>query len=258
MWIKLGLVFESHGQLPTVQKIENGIRVYYSKRIDGQSAIFYFETDDPKKAKFVNEEPVMTKGKRGCFDDSGVMPSCVYGNNLFYTGWNVDKGGVPYGQGIGCARIIGNKIERISDGPILDRTQDTPFLVNSPFVDEKGMLFCNGNGWEKDFPTYQIALAKIKDGKWNVEKNKLYGEYDEACSRPCRFKDKIYFSKKKANSQYKIVDEINNIVIETSKEGWDSEMVCYPAVFNYNQYWYMYYNGNGFGQTGIGLSIWEE
>jgi hypothetical protein len=258
MWIKLGLIFDGQGQLPTVQKIDGGIRVYYSKRIGKHSVICYFETDKPEKAKHINEDPVLTKGRRGCFDDSGVMPSCVYEDNLFYTGWNVDKGGVPYGHGIGCAKIAGDKIERIFEGPVLDRTELTPFLANSPFVDERGMLFCNGNGWKEDFPTYQIALAEMKYGRWQVEKIKLYGGADEACSRPCRFKEKVYFAKKKRDSNYTIVDEMGELVISVSSEGWDSQMVCYPAVFKYCGEWYMYYNGNGFGHTGIGLAKWEE
>jgi len=257
MWVKLGLVFEEWAQLPTVQSIDGGIRVYYSQRSSGQSSIYYFETDDPCKAKHINKNTVFTKGRRGCFDDSGVMPSCVYKDNLFYTGWNTSKGGVPYGHGIGCALILGGRIKRISEGPVLDRTQETPFLVNSPFVDETGMLFCNGNGWKEDFPTYQIASAKMKEGIWRFEKV-LFGKSDEACSRPCKFKEKIYFAKKNKKTNYTIINENNIPILEKSKNGWDSEMVCYPMVFKFNEEWYMYYNGNGFGATGIGVAKWEE
>ena len=43
-----------------------------------------------------------------------------------------------------------------------------------------------------------------------------------------------------------------------SESGWDSEMVCYPYVFEYNDKLYMLYNGNGYGKTGIGLAVLEE
>jgi len=43
--------------------------------------------------------------------------------------------------------------------------------------------------------------------------------------------------------------------INVSDLGWDSEMVCYPYVFNHKGNWYMLYNGNGFGKTGFGLAV---
>jgi hypothetical protein len=43
--------------------------------------------------------------------------------------------------------------------------------------------------------------------------------------------------------------------IDVSDSGWDSEMLAYPCVFDHRGQRYMLYNGNGFGQTGIGLAI---
>ncbi len=34
----------------------------------------------------------------------------------------------------------------------------------------------------------------------------------------------------------------------------DSEMQCYPHVINLNERLVMFYNGNGFGRTGIGYA----
>jgi len=39
-------------------------------------------------------------------------------------------------------------------------------------------------------------------------------------------------------------------------ESWDSEMMCYPTVFEVEKQRYMYYNGNNYGETGIGLAKW--
>jgi hypothetical protein len=44
---------------------------------------------------------------------------------------------------------------------------------------------------------------------------------------------------------------------EVSYEGWDSEMICYPYVVWTDQYKCMFYNGNGYGATGIGYAEWE-
>ena len=46
--------------------------------------------------------------------------------------------------------------------------------------------------------------------------------------------------------------------IDVSPSGWDSDMVCYPYVFDHNGNRYMLYNGNGYGRTGFGLAILEE
>ena len=43
-----------------------------------------------------------------------------------------------------------------------------------------------------------------------------------------------------------------------SSEGWDSEMVCYPFVFDHGGRRYMLYNGNGYGKTGFGIAVWSE
>jgi hypothetical protein len=46
--------------------------------------------------------------------------------------------------------------------------------------------------------------------------------------------------------------------IEVSPSGWDSEMICYPCVFEHKGIRYMLYNGNGYGRTGFGLAVLEE
>lgn len=46
--------------------------------------------------------------------------------------------------------------------------------------------------------------------------------------------------------------------INISTEGWDSEMIEYPFVFNHKGENYMLYNGNSYGKTGFGLAILEE
>ena len=47
----------------------------------------------------------------------------------------------------------------------------------------------------------------------------------------------------------------NEVGITVSNEGWDSEAICYPYVFDYNERRYMLYNGNNYGKTGFGLAV---
>ena len=41
---------------------------------------------------------------------------------------------------------------------------------------------------------------------------------------------------------------------EPSDSGWDSFMVAYPEVFEFNGKLIMLYNGNGFGESGFGYA----
>jgi hypothetical protein len=50
-------------------------------------------------------------------------------------------------------------------------------------------------------------------------------------------------------------DELSGI--DVSPDGWDSEMICYPCVFEHKGRMYLLYNGNGYGQTGFGYAVMD-
>jgi sucrose-6-phosphate hydrolase SacC (GH32 family) len=45
--------------------------------------------------------------------------------------------------------------------------------------------------------------------------------------------------------------------IDTEPYAWDSEMQCYPHVFECDGHIFMLYNGNQFGRLGFGLAMLE-
>ena len=47
----------------------------------------------------------------------------------------------------------------------------------------------------------------------------------------------------------------NEVGIDVSSSGWDSEMIEYAYVFNHKGRKYMLYNGNNYGYDGIGLAV---
>ena len=59
----------------------------------------------------------------------------------------------------------------------------------------------------------------------------------------------------KSNNKWQVNNQKSGINI--SSTGWDSEMIEYPFVINNEGRNYMFYNGNGFGKTGIGLAVEE-
>lgn len=258
-------VYNEEAQLPTVYKNQ----IFYSKKINGKSHIF--KSKISKSLKISNEKCILQPGERGCFDDKGVMPSCKIEKKLFYTGWNTDKGDVPYGHGIGI--INGNK--RISKGPIIDRQLHIPYLANSPFVikinDKYHMWFCNGTGWSDSLPLYGIGHAISKDlVKWNISK-KIFGEENKAYSRPyvAVINNKLYMwcAVKTKVKNYKIIEFCNNKVSNNWKvqgeldlplESWNDQMLCYPWLTFTKNNIYLFVNGNNYGQTGIGCYVYKK
>jgi hypothetical protein len=258
LFYKYGIIFEGQAQLPTLQDRGERIRIYFSYRIKKQSFINYVEISKKNlKVTYKNKNPVLCPGDAGCFDDAGVMPSCIVNNTLIYTGWSLRKT-VPYTHAIGHAVFneSKNKFERVSKGPLIDKQEKIPYLANSGFLFKNKMFFCNGTGWAGNFPKYDIYRAARKREQWIVEEVVLC-EKDSACSRPFVNKQGIFFSKKKKNTFYKIY--YNNFkktkkILDKSNYGWDSDMVCYPYLFND----LLFYNGNGYGKTGFGVAILDS
>src|SRR5687767_11855144 len=104
-WLKRGLIYrppdehrwiQSHAQVPTPAILSTGaIRVYFGARdAHHRTSTIFIDVDaaDPTKVLRNCDDPVLPLGHLGCFDDAGVMPSCVVKagrqHYLYYTGWN--------------------------------------------------------------------------------------------------------------------------------------------------------------------------
>jgi hypothetical protein len=95
------------------------------------------------------------------------------------------------------------------------------------------------------------------------------GEY--AFSRPCVMRDgllwrmwysyrgaayRIGYAESYDGTHWTRRDELAGITPST--EGWDSESVEYPWIFDHDDQRYMLYNGNRYGLTGFGLAVLES
>ena len=47
---------------------------------------------------------------------------------------------------------------------------------------------------------------------------------------------------------------ISDDILGASQDEWESEAACYPGIIQINQCIYMFYNGNGYGRTGVGVA----
>lgn len=265
---------------------------------DGRSQTSYIEVDaqQPENVLYIHDQPILALGKPGSFDDSGIMPSWLVNwqnkKYLYYIGWTVTVS-VPYHLAIGLARSddAGQSFRKVSRGPILDRSVDEPFFNTAPCVipEEKHwrMWYVSCTGWEQvgeqHEPRYLVKFAESSNETHWSKPDRVCIGYDEntgAIGRPCVYEDgdtfKMIYSYRGVQDyrtdpaqSYRLgyAESTDGFVwrrhddqvgIERSASGWDSEMMEYCYVYKYEDRTYLFYNGNGFGKTGIGYAVLDS
>lgn len=287
----------NHMQGPVAYLMKNKVRIYFAARnASGRSYPAYIDVDrsDPVRFLGVRADTIMPPGPPGTFDDEGNMPACVIKVDdelrMYYSGWN-RRVTIPYHNttGLAFSRDGGDTFERGFEGPILERTPFEPFMAVTPWVTKEDdlwrMWYVSGLSWPlvdgKLEPVYGIKYADSRDGI-NWRRPNLLAvprrHEMEAMARPtvlCRrgcyhmwfcyrdshdFRDgkgsyRIGYAQSRDGLEWNRNDQLAGI--EISETGWDSTMMCYPYVLEIDGRIYMFYNGNSFGQTGIGCAIWE-
>jgi hypothetical protein len=228
---------------------------------------------------------VLAPGPLGSFDDAGVTTSCVTEAGgelrLYYSGWTRGTS-VPFYFYVGCARSTdgGTTFERVSQAPVLERSNVDPYLTASPWIlVEDGlwrMWYVSGTGWEladgRPRHRYHVKYAESVDGLfWRREGHvciDFLNEREYAIARPCVVRDddkyRMWYSSRGDAYRLGYAESADGLTwerrdqepgLEPSAEGWDSEMVCYPAVYDEGGSRHLLYNGNGYGATGIGHAV---
>jgi predicted GH43/DUF377 family glycosyl hydrolase len=284
----------SHAYVPTAHQIEDGkIRIFLAFRDEAQIGRIGWidvEANDPTRVIGVSEEPALDIGEPGAFDDNGVTPMSVVQDGdhlrLYYAGWQLTpRARYLLFTGLAISEDGGNKFVRYQDTPVLDRTP-TEFLVRSGFI----MYDHDSNSWkawyaagsslvgvgEKLVPSYHLAHAESKDGiTWPASGTVAIrpngpDEYGFGRSHIRKYKGKyeIWYSARSHSQLYTIgyatsTDGLHwdrrdaEGGLPRSPSGWDSEMTCFPSIIE-NQYGrFMFYNGNDYGRTGVGVAKWS-
>lgn len=278
----------SHSANPVAEHIEGSrFRVYFSCRnVNNVSSIAYFEFDlnEPQQCLAISEAPVLSPGPIGTFDDSGASVGCLAIVNgkryLYYLGWNLGAN-VPWRNSIGLAVSprLSEPFSKISLAPIFDRNAFDPYSLSYPWVLYDNDAHCwhmwyGSNlkwGKEQRDMDHLLKYAKSTDGvHWEATGQitlnfKSVDEY--AISKPCVVKEnglyRMWYSYRGASYRIGYAESSDGINwqrqderagIDVSSEGWDSEMICYPNVFEHAGKKYLLYNGNAYGKTGIGLA----
>lgn len=232
-------------------------------------------------------DPVLDLGALGTFDDAGVTSSCLVSvaerRYLYYTGWTRGVS-VPFYLHVGVAVSENHgPFSRPSPAPLLDRTPVDPYLTASPCVrvDSDGwkMWYVSGSEWKATSSGprhyYNIRYAESPDGVvWRRDGRTCVdyaNETEHAFARPCVVRDadrfrmwyavrgdryKIGFAESADGVRWSRLDDIGGL--HPAGDGWESEMVAYPWVFDENGRRFMLYNGNDYGRSGVGLAVWDE
>ena len=137
------------------------------------------------------------------------------------------------------------------------------------------MWYLSCTGWEmvdgRARHSYHIRYADSDDGlNWRRLGRvciDFQAQNEYAISRPSVVRDpdmyRMWYSHRGAGYRIGYAESDDGVVwtrkdeeagIDVSLEGWDSEMIEYPCVFDHGARRYMLYNGNGYGATGIGLA----
>jgi hypothetical protein len=282
------LVFDNFVRIyfSTRKKSENGKYISYIQFVD--------MTNDFKQVINTSKHTVIELGKLGCFDEHGIFPMNVvkhkdriYG---YTSGWT-RRVSVSVDASIGLAISDDNGFTfvRVGDGPILTSSLNEPFLVADPFVkiieNTFHMWYIYGTGWKKfsegSAPdrTYKIGHAYSQDGiNWHKEGRKILTDKYEFESQALPtvikidnkwhmfycYRQSFDFRNNKDNA-YRIgiaysndlinwIRDDDNVGIGPSESGWDSDMMCYPHVFECDNEIFMLYNGNEFGRYGFGIA----
>ena len=237
-------------------------------------------------------QPIMDLGGLGAFDEFGTYPTSVirHGDEIraYYGGWTRCVS-VPFDVAIGYAisRDGGVSFEKQGRGPVLAASPDEPFVISGPkirrFNGRWYLWYIAGTKWipsdGRAEPVYRIRMAVSDDGiQWQRLQREIIPPRLEADE--CQASPDVIF----ANGRYHMFfcyrfslgyrgrekgyrigyAHSTDLVtwtrddaragIEISADGWDSEMISYPHVFELDGKTWMFYLGNQVGRHGFGLA----
>jgi predicted GH43/DUF377 family glycosyl hydrolase len=277
----------SHAANPVAENIEGDIfRIYFSTRDkSNRSSIgsIIISLSEPHKIIEESSEPVLKPGELAMFDDSGVSIGCIIKvgslRYLYYMGWNLTVT-VPWKNSLGLAisEDVDKPFKRYSRFPIIDLNEIDPYTISYPWVmKENGVyrMWYGSNlkwGANQEDMNHILKYAESKDGiNW-----KRYGQIvidsnypkEYAICKPCVLKQdndyymwyssrghryRIFWAKSKDGITWEKLGKDTRI--DVSEQGWDSDMIEYPFLFEHNEKLFMLYAGNGYGKAGIGLAF---
>lgn len=280
----------SHAANPVPEHLEgNRFRVYFSARDEqNRSSIgtLVLDLSDSPRVVEVAKEPVLRPGTQGAFDDCGASVACLLrvgeARYLYYMGWHLTQD-VPWRNAIGVAicAASGARFERYSEEPLIGLDAIDPHTISYPWVLRDGdtyrMWYGSNLKWGSQIGDmlHVIKYAESEDAlRWRrpdkvVIDSTSPAEY--AICRPCVLHDpdgwKMWFCSRGHRYRIHAAESTDGIEwkrlgedtgIGVGADGWDSDMIEYPCVFDHAGRRYLLYVGNDYGRTGFGIAVLER
>jgi hypothetical protein len=262
-------------------------RIFYCGRDDSNRSSVGAVDIDIVQRKIIKEhpEPVFKHGPPESFYADGVSIGNCYSSGgrtyMTFMGWQSQHQGHWRGD-IGRVEVGDLTIMPDTQKFLLGSSEEDPVSLAYPWIAPR--LQGGFEMWYPSVVTWEAGngemLAVIKHAtSTDGETWSRHGEVipyalgiAQAFSRPSVFHAEddslhMWFSYRSGTGQsYRIghairsVDgqwelALNSFAMDVSSEGWDSDMVEYPFVFEHKGKIYMLYNGNGYGKTGFGLAV---
>jgi len=267
---------------------------YYDQNDYPISQTSFIDVDkyDLTKILYIHEDLSLELGDNGSFSQYGIHPTMLLNRKkellFYYQGWKRLKH-FPYETAIGLALSNDNGLtfKKYGELPIFQKTDEDPYFVNGVFImsyENKFVMFYSGGiNWIKDNgkleSVYIIKSATSTDLiTWTKSNLSIIDPIsnNECQNTPTVLKIgnlyHMWFSYREATDfrgkerGYRIGYACSHDLIKwtrddskagieiSEQESWDSQMVCYPYVFEIEGRILMLYCGNYFGKAGFGFA----
>lgn len=281
----------SHASNPLAVHLQGDVfRVFFSSRdVNNRSSVGYVDMDIVKSS-IINEcqLPVLEYGTKDSYYSHGISIGNLYlgcdnENYILFMGWQV-RDNQHWRGDIGRIKLI-DKQEMIVDtkGVFMTTDEEDQVSLSYPFVIKHEGIYKMWYGSTKDWSSengemvHVIKYATSKDGE-SWQKHGVAIPYQigvaQAFSKPSVIIDDKgyhmwYSYRSGTGTTYRVgysfskdgltwVNKLDETGIDVSLNGWDSNMICYPFVFDHKGERYMLYNGNDYGKEGFGLAVMKK
>lgn len=281
----------SHSANPLPVHLEGDIyRVFFNGRDSAnKSSIGYVDINiEEREVIHVCDKPAFLYGPEGSFYEYGVSIGNCYKvkdvTYMLFMGWQHPPAGHWRGD---IGRLVlesDNSLRLDRDTPFMGSNDVDPISLSYPHAMWTGtryeMWYGSTTTWdgENGEMVHAINHAISADGQ-NWDRKGLALPFQigvaQAFSRPtvigsenegydmwfsyrgrAGYTYRIGYARKNPGGQWKL--RLDEIGLDVSASGWDSEMIEYPFVFDHNGRRYMLYCGNGYGKSGFGAAVMQE
>lgn len=253
--------------------------------------IGYVDVDPRNPLKIINysKQPIIDIGEPGSFSDNGVLTSSLLELDgklyLYYSAYQ-SCGKVPYliFSGVAISYDRGNTFSNLSRAPILDRVDGEIFVRSSPAVLKEPDGFRvwyssdSGKGWissgVKARPCYDMKhFVTSSPTDWPRVRGTtciaLQNEDEHGITKATLWKEdglyKAIYAIRSLSKGYRLgyaessdgahfERKDDQVGIDVSETGWDSEMITFPERFSYQGKAFLFYCGNHYGMAGMGYA----